>query len=129
MSRIPCPMLQCPNEREAAALRAERDKLLAALTSLHEPASGTSPEVKEIEDRWASMDQFIYGKRHPDSWIDHARKDIPQLIAWLRTERTMHNAWRKRAEEAEAALAVATSGMAKLIADLRDGKRVKGVSK
>lgn len=64
--------------------------------------------VQEIAERWASLDAFLFAKRYPDSWIDHARKDIPNLISWLGTEREMHAAWRKRAEEAEAALAAVT---------------------
>jgi uncharacterized protein YijF (DUF1287 family) len=60
-----------------------------------------APDAAEIAQRWASMDAFLFAKRYPDAWIDHARRDIPNLIAWLQTEQEMHAAWRKRAEEAE----------------------------
>jgi hypothetical protein len=63
-----------------------------------------TPEAKAIFDHWTSMDCFIFAKRYPDPWIEHARKDIPNLIAWLATEQEMHAAWRKRAEDAEAEL-------------------------
>lgn len=64
----------------------------------------TENVVKPIAERWASMDAFLFAKRYPDSWIDHAKRDIQNLIAWLGTEQAMHAAWRKRAEEAEAQL-------------------------
>lgn len=64
----------------------------------------TTDPVKQIAERWASLDAFLFGKRYPDEWIDAARRDIPNLILWLGTEREMHAAWRKRAEEAEAQL-------------------------
>lgn len=65
----------------------------------------SSPDVNEIIDRWSSMDQFLFSKRYPDSWIDHARKDIANLLKWFGTEQSMHTAWRKLAEESESRLA------------------------
>ena len=59
---------------------------------------------QEIAECWGSMDAFIFAGRYPDSWINHARRDIPNLLKWLKTEQEMHAAWRKRAEEAEAEL-------------------------
>lgn len=82
----------------------ESEMAFLALEALDSIEGGTTNAVKEIADRWASMDAFIFAKRYPDSWIDHARRDIPNLIAWLGTEQEMHAAWRKRAEEAEAEL-------------------------
>lgn len=78
------------------------------LRSRLDAARERADPVQEIAERWASLDAFLFAKRYPDSWIDHARKDIPNLISWLWTEREMHAAWRKRAEEAEAALAAVT---------------------
>lgn len=66
-------------------------------------ASEKLDSVQDILARWTSMECFLLAIRFPDDWIRHARKYIPLLVAWLKTEQEMHAAWRKRAEEAEAA--------------------------
>jgi hypothetical protein len=83
------------------------------------PAQGTTPDNAMIRKLREPVDQGGYDGWAPNTFHIAVADRLEELWVRYQTEQIMHLAWRKRAEEAEAALHVA-SGYSSLGIIIRD---------